>query len=591
MEKSVYDSWTSGRFLKAHTYFGAHPYQTNNVDYCCFRVYAPSAKMVYVKGDFNGWYENIAMQRNTEGIWTVEIKNVPPGSEYKYCIETSEGHWLEKTDPFATLTRQHPSFNSVVEKTEHRWNDDDWVEKRKIFDVEKSPLLIYEVHLGSWQKTPENEFLSYRDIAMRLIPYVKECGFTHIELLPISEHPFLGSWGYQQTGLFATTSRYGLSDDLRFLIDYAHQNDIGVIFDFVPVHFCKDMHGLQKFDGTNLYEYNDWKRENEGWGTLNFDLGKGDVQSFLLSSLDYWASSFHIDGFRFDAVSHLIYRGGLKENGENSEGITFVKHMNGLLDFHYPDILRIAEDSSDYQGVTKKTEENGLGFHLKWDLGFANDHFQFMATPYDARKYQSGKITFARAYHQSEHFLLPYSHDEVVHGKKSLLYKQQGNRDEQFAALAVELAFWIFHPGKKLLFMGQEFAQEKEWNEAYSLDWHELQQKEHEYFFDANKRLFHLYCQTKALYKYDYQLDGNFEWIAIDEENSVFAILRRADEEVVVGVFNFNLMRHYNYALQLPPGTYQNVFTNEDFTTDSAGYYGMNIERLSYQMFKLKGRQ
>lgn len=590
MEKDMYQSWIQGQYLKAHTYFGAHFYRTKKTKGCIFRVYAPNAKMVYVKSDCNGWYENIAMNTTDGGVWEVEIADIEENAEYKYCIETADGQWYEKTDPFSYLAMQHPIFNSVVYKSHYKWQDAPWLEKRQTLKIEESPLLIYEVHLGSWQKTPDNEFLNYTDIAQKLIPYVKECGFTHIELLPVAEHPFLGSWGYQQTGLFSPTSRYGTPDQLRYLIDFAHANDIGVICDFVPVHFCKDMHGLQKFDGSDLYEYSDNRRENPGWGTLNFDLGKGDVQSFLLSALDYWITEFHIDGVRFDAISNLIYRNGIKDHGINHEGLAFVKHMNGLLDFYYPDVLRIAEDSSDFQGVTHSTHDNGLGFHLKWDLGFANDHFQYMATPYHLRAHRGDKITFARAYHESEHFLLPYSHDEVVHGKKSMLCKQQGNRHEQFAALAVEYAFWIFHPGKKLLFMGQEFGQEKEWNEAYSLDWHLLEQKAHQYFFEANKRLFHLYRQEPALYKNDYNLSVGFDWLKIDAANSIYTLLRQFEADVLIGVFNFNDQTHPWYELYLEPGIYENVFTGEVIQTDANGRVHIGLERLSYHIYKLKGR-
>lgn len=589
MEAQMYESWIQGQFLKAHTHFGAHLYTKDNQIHCIFRVYAPAAKMVYIKGDFNGWYGNVPMIYTDGGVWEVERNDVFEGMEYKYCIETYDGQWYEKTDPFAVYARQYPSFNAVVYQSRYNWNDAKWLENRKQWEMEKSPLLIYEVHLGSWQKTLENTFLNYEEIAHRLIHYVQECGFTHIELLPISEHPFLGSWGYQLTGLFSATSRYGHPDQLKYLIDYAHQHNIGVIIDFVPVHFCKDMHGLQQFDGSHLYEYSDDRRENAGWGTSNFDLGKGDVQSLLLSSLDYWISEFHVDGIRFDAVSHLIYRTGLKENGENVEGLAFVKHMNGLLELHYADVLRIAEDSSDFQGVTRATRDGGLGFHLKWDLGFANDHFQFMATPYYLRSTKGEKITFARAYHESEHFVLPYSHDEVVHGKRSLLMKQQGNRPEQFAALAVEYAFWICHPGKKLLFMGQEFGQEKEWNEAFSLDWHLLNEESHQHFFEANKRLFHLYTKEKALYASDYTLSQNFEWNAIDTTYSIYAMTRSFEDDAIVSVFNFDVVHHPWYQLRLKPGKYIDVFTAEEIVTNADGICHVGIERLSYKILKFGG--
>lgn len=587
----MYESWIQGQFLKAHSHFGAHYFMKENQRWCVFRVYAPAAKMVYVKGDFNGWYDNVPLTYTDGGVWEVELLGVAEGMEYKYCVETQMGEWYEKTDPFGLYTKQYPSFNSVVYESHYSWNDDHWLERRKQWRMETSALLIYEVHLGSWQKTLEDTFLNYEEIAHRLVHYVKECGFTHIELLPVSEHPFLGSWGYQLTGLFSATSRYGHPDQLRYLIDYAHQHDVGVIIDFVPVHFCRDMHGLQRFDGSNLYEYNDGRRENEGWGTINFDLGKGDVQSLLLSALDYWISTFHVDGVRFDAVSHLIYRDGLKVNGVNTEGVAFVKHMNGILAQRYPDVLRIAEDSSDFQGVTVPAEDGGLGFHLKWDLGFANDHFQFMATPYYVRNGQGDKITFARAYHESEHFLLPYSHDEVVHGKKSLLMKQQGNRNEQFAALAVEYAFWICHPGKKLLFMGQEFGQEKEWNEAHSLDWHLLNEASHHHFFEANKRLFHLYQQEKALHASDYSLMNHFEWNVIDVAQSIYAMTRRFEDDSIVSIFNFDVVHHPWYRVQVQPGKYIDVFTAEEIVTDDNGVFHVGIERLSYKILKFGGNK
>lgn len=589
MEREIHHRWQNGVELKAHTYFGAHPFEQDGIQKCIFRLYAPSAKSVYVKGDFNGWYTNIPMHLIGDGVWEVEIENVPIGTQYKYGLVTPNDEWLEKTDPFAKSTEQFPSFNSRVCAETYHWNDQLWLDAKKHKNISKEALLIYEVHVGSWQKTKDNKMLNYRDIAPRLISYVKECGFTHIELLPLAEHPFIGSWGYQQTGLFAPTSRYGTPDDLRFFIDYAHNHGIGVILDFVPVHFCKDMHGLQTFDGTNLYEYGDWKRENEGWGTLNFDLGKGDVQSFLLSSLDYWISSFHIDGFRFDAVSHLIYRAGIKERGENEEGLAFVRHMNGLLEFHYPEILRIAEDSSDFQGVTRSTQSNGLGFHFKWDLGYANDHFHYMATPYDKRNEQSAKITFARAYHETEQFLLPFSHDEVVHGKKSMLMKQQGDKAAQFSALSVEYAFWIFHPGKKLLFMGQEFGQEREWNEAESLDWYLLNDPAHRAFFEQNKRLFHLYKNEKVLYTTDYTVATSFKWILIDAVNSVYAIQRSDAESTLLGIFHFGNTETNQYTLDIPKGEYINVFTGEQLKRDAQGQWDISIKKLSYQIYRLRG--
>ncbi|MGL4662416.1 MAG: 1,4-alpha-glucan branching protein GlgB [Culicoidibacterales bacterium] len=589
MEKQMYESWIQGHFLKAHTHFGAHLFERAGHSWCVFRVYAPSAKMVYIKGDFNNWYGNVPMQYTDGGVWEIELEYVTSGSEYKYCIETESGEWYEKTDPFAVYTQQHPSFNSIVHQSQYDWNDRYWLEQRQNWKMEINPLLIYEVHLGSWQKTIENTFLNYEEIAHRLINYVKECGFTHIELLPVTEHPFLGSWGYQLTGLFAATSRYGNPDQLKYLIDHAHQNGVGVIVDFVPVHFCKDMHGLQRFDGSNLYEYNDGRRENVGWGTINFDLGKGDVQSLLMSALDYWISEFHVDGVRFDAVSNLIYRNGMKHQGVNEEGISFVKHMNGMLELHYPDVLRIAEDSSDFQGVTRSTHDGGLGFHLKWDLGYANDHFQFMATPYYLRSTKADKITFARAYHESEHFLLPYSHDEVVHGKRSMLMKQQGSRSEQFAALSVEYAFWICHPGKKLLFMGQEFGQEREWNEAYSLDWHLFDDEAHRYFFDANKRLFHLYRQERALYASDYSLNRDFDWTVIDTMRSVYAMTRRFEEDQIIAIFNFDVVHHPWYELRATPGTYIDLFTNEQIQTNPDGVFHVGLDRLSYKILKFGG--
>lgn len=588
----MYSLWTEGKYLKAYTHFGAHRFERDGEIWYVFRVYAPSAKKVYLKSDINDWYDNIEMQETYGGIWEVEVEGVKHQSAYKYCVLTHDDRWLEKTDPFCRYANQYPTFNSVVYESDYTWNDDGWLQQRKDKKRDREAMLIYEVHLGSWQKTLENTFLDYSEIAQRLVSYVKACGFTHIELLPIAEHPYLGSWGYQQTGLFAPTSRYGTPDQFRYFIDFAHQHNIGVILDFVPVHFCKDAHGLSAFDGTYLYEYSDDRRENKGWGTTHFDLGKGDVQSFLLSALDYWITEFHIDGIRFDAVSHLIYRNGMKHDGLNEEGVMFTKHMNGLLEHHFPDVLRIAEDSSDFQGVTLRTEEGGLGFHLKWDLGFANDHFQFMQTPYAQRSQKSDKITFARAYHESEHFLLPYSHDEVVHGKKSLLMKQQGTREEQFAALAVEYAFWIFHPGKKLIFMGQEFGQEKEWNEAYSLDWHLLDDDGHRTFFEGNKRLFYLYREHCALYAGDYTLLDGFDWLVIDSQKSVYAIARRFADDELIGIFNFDVAEHRDFPIQTkrPNTRYTDLFTGDERMSDENGVLNMNVHRLSYQILKRGGK-
>lgn len=556
-----------------------------------FAVWAPHAKDVALVGDFNQWKgTDYSLERiNKEGLWVGFFTTLTENTVYKYAITTSCNQILFKSDPYAQQSEVRPATASLTPSLSiYEWHDEEWQKTRRDFNAHTSPISIYEVHLGSWKvkgtgkpssKTRNaSEFYTYRELADELIPYVQSLGFTHIELLPLAEHPFDLSWGYQITGYFSVTSRYGSPNDFKYFVDKCHQANIGVIMDWVPGHFCKDDFGLRQFDGKPLYEYEDpRKAEKRSWGTLTFDFGRPEVQSFLISNALFWLEEYHIDGIRVDAVASMLYLNFDKENEEekifNSDGsddhleaYSLIRKLNEVVFSFVPHALMMAEDSSDLPLVTAPTCDGGLGFNFKWNMGWMNDTLAYMKKESNYRKWHHNLLTFSLMYTHSENFLLPLSHDEVVHGKKSLLDKMPGDQWQQFANLRLLYGYMFTHPGKKLLFMGSELAQYAEWKDKEQLDWHLLEYPLHKSLFEYVKSLNHLYQEYPEFYELDHEPLG-FEWIDPHHCNqSIVAFRRRSSiprEEIIV-LCNFTPAVHYDYKLGVPiPGTYQEVFNSD----------------------------
>ncbi|KXT78975.1 1,4-alpha-glucan branching protein GlgB [Streptococcus sp. DD13] len=571
----------SGEHTSLYEKMGAHPIFENQKRIGFhFRLYAPNAQAVYVVGDFNEWEKQHPMLTEGDGYFSLPILGVLEQTAYKYLLHTKDGQWLYKSDPFAFWSEIRPHTASLTYQSHYDFQDQDWINQRLETSYENQPLSIYEVHLGSWkQKHPKQQkddpstdhFYSYREIAPLLIDYVKSNGFTHIELMPIMEHPFDGSWGYQVTGYYSATSRYGEPDDLKYLIDQCHQAGIGVLLDWVPLHFCKDAHGLYLFDGSPLYEYpKESDRENHQWGTANFDLAKGTTRSFLLSNASYWLKEFHFDGIRVDALSYILYwRGETEEDKLNHGAIDFIKRVNALLHTEHKGILMIAEDSSSYPGVTHPLDQGGLGFDLKWDLGWMNDSLKFMSRSSIYRPFHSNELTFGMYYNQNEHFILPLSHDEVVHGKLSIVEKMNGDYEDQFHQARVYYSFMYAHPGKKLLFMGNEWGHIREWHEHREMDWMLLNYPVHQSFHQMMKTLLTLYRDHDAFWKYDFQAyEKGFDWVKIDPEANLYAFRRMSDDEEILIVNNFNDQELFDVELDLPDdGTYRLIFSSNAVPT------------------------
>jgi 1,4-alpha-glucan branching enzyme len=568
-----------GSYYNSHQLFGAHIFKDSDQVYTRFCVWAPNAGKVRLVGDFNNWNgEGYELQRlNDEGIWILVQKQNLEGYAYKYEIFTGANERVLKSDPYAFYSELRPNTASIVHQLgDYQWNDANWIERRAQKNNFSEPAVIYEVHLGSWKTNEEGSFLTYRELADELIPYVVEHGFTHIELMPLIEHPFDGSWGYQGTGYFSVTSRYGTPDDFKFFIDQCHLEGLGVILDWVPGHFCKDAHGLYNFDGTHVYSYsNHHDRENLVWGTSNFDLGKGEVQSFLISNAIFWMEEFHIDGFRMDAVANIIYWPSTN-NGkmENPFGIQFLKKLNKAIHEYDSHVLMIGEDSTDFSNVTTPVPYGGLGFDYKWNMGWMNDMLEYMETPPFARSAIHNKVTFSLLYAFSENFMLPFSHDEVVHGKKSLLDKMPGDYWEKFAQLRLLLGYMFAHPGKKLLFMGFELGQFAEWKDKEQLDWHLLDYELHRKLNTFVKVLIKLYKRSKALYELDH-LQSGFEWIDADNHSqSIFSFIRKGkkEEDTLVIICNFTGISYPEYKIGVPrPGEYREILNNDDLEFGGTG--------------------
>jgi len=545
-----------GSLFHSHECFGAHVVKKGNKVGTTFTVWAPHAKGVSVVGDFNNWNgsEHKMEKLNDQGIWTIYIPEIGHGTIYKYEISTKRGEVLLKSDPFAFYSELRPSTASIVyDLSGYKWKDAKYRKQKFKKSVYEEPVLIYEVHLGSWKKKENGDFYTYTELATELIPYVKDHGFTHIEILPLVEHPYDRSWGYQGVGYFSSTSRYGNPHELMSFIDECHQNGLGVIMDWVPGHFCKDSHGLYMFDGEPTYEYEGYDaRENEVWGTANFDLSKPEVKSFLISNALYWMEYFHIDGFRVDAVANILY--WKNRNEENPFATQFLRKLNEAVFEHDPQVLMIAEDSTDWPLVTAPTYEGGLGFNFKWNMGWMNDVLTYMETHPTERKHHHNKMTFSFLYAFSENFVLPFSHDEVVHGKKSLLNKMPGTYEEKFAQLRVLFGYYLSHPGKKLLFMGSEFGQFDEWKDLEQVDWmikdYEYHSKMNKYF----KELLSIYKKNKSLYEVDNHWDG-FSWIdANNADQSVFSFIRKGKnkDDYVIVICNFREISYDTYRIGVP---------------------------------------
>ncbi|WHY69086.1 1,4-alpha-glucan branching enzyme [Neobacillus sp. SuZ13] len=565
-----------GSLYESYKVFGAHPVTQKGVKGTRFSVWAPHAIEVKVVGNFNKWDgSNHGMTKvNTEGIWSIFIPGLLENEIYKYQIETAAGNKFLKADPYAFYSELRPHTASVIYNIEgYDWKDQQWFKNKKKKRIYEEPLAIYEIHLGSWRKKDEGRFYTYRELAAELIPYVLEHHFTHIEIMPLVEHPYDRSWGYQGTGYYSPTSRYGSPHDLMYFIDQCHQNGIGVILDWVPGHFCKDAHGLYMFDGRPTYEYKDiFVRENEVWGTANFDLGKGEVKSFLISNALFWMKCYHVDGFRVDAVANMLYwkAGGISQ--KNEYAVSFLRKLNEVVFETDPTVLMIAEDSTDWPLVTGPAYEGGLGFNYKWNMGWMNDILKYMEAESQNRKYMHDKVTFSLMYAYSENFVLPFSHDEVVHGKKSLLNKMPGDYWRKFAQLRLLYGFLMSHPGKKLLFMGGEFGQFDEWKDLEELDWVLHDYEMHRVLNDYFKELMLFYKRTKALWELDHSNEG-FEWIDVNnKDQSIFSFIRKGKKEsdLIIIVCNFTEVVYENFKVGVPSYAYY----HEIFNSDAVSYGG-----------------
>ena len=536
-----------GTHYEIYKLMGAHPTKQKGKDGVYFAVWAPRAQEVAVVGDFNGWdpNENIMKCDNDMGIYQLFIPGVKSGDLYKFCITSPSGELLYKADPYANYAEKRPGNASrVYDITNFKWNDSVWMKNRQNYDVNKNAMSIYEVHPGSWRKHPQNEhdedgFYNYRELAHSLAEYVKDMGYTHVELMGIAEHPFDGSWGYQVTGYYAPTSRYGTPDDFQYFVNYMHKNKIGVILDWVPAHFPKDAHGLADFDGTPTYEYADPRKgEHPDWGTKVFDYEKNEVKNFLIANALFWMEQYHIDGLRVDAVASMLYLDYGRENGQwvpnkygenkNLEAIEFFKHLNTVVLGRNKGTVMIAEESTAWPKVTAHPEEGGLGFSLKWNMGWMHDFLEYMKLDPYFRQYNHHKMTFSLTYAYSENYVLVLSHDEVVHLKCSMINKMPGLGQDKIENLKVGYSYMLGHPGKKLLFMGQEFGQYREWSEARELDWYLTAESSHRELRDYVKELLKMYKKYPALYATDHT-DGAYEWINADDAcRSIYSFIRKS---------------------------------------------------------------
>ncbi|HII4463541.1 TPA: 1,4-alpha-glucan branching protein GlgB [Clostridium perfringens] len=585
-----FDLFLEGKEHSAYKFMGAHFITENRKRGVRFTTWAPRASKIYVIGDFNNWElkEEYSMKKiNERGIWSLFLPKLEEGIKYKFAVVNECGNnTVYKADPYAFKSELRPNTASVLTKIKSfRWGDKRWLNKREKEGLDNKPMNIYELHLGSW-KRKDGEFMTYEEISEVLVEYIKEMGYTHVEFMPINEHPLDASWGYQGVGYYSVTSRYGDLNGLKTLINKLHKNNIGVLLDWVPSHFCKDEHGLFMFDGSPTYEYEAWwKANNEGWGTCNFDLGRPEVKSFLFSNAMYWINEFHVDGLRVDAVSNMLYLDYGREYGEwepniyggngNLEAIAFLKELNTIIKKEGKGAITVAEESTSWEGITKPVEEDGLGFDYKWNMGWMNDTLSYIELDPIYRKYHHNKMNFSMMYNYSEKFILPISHDEVVHGKKSLINKMWGDDWKKYAGLRLYASFMMGHPGKKLMFMGCEFGQFVEWREWEELQWNvieefDIHRKTKEYF----KALNHFYLENSSLWSLDYEEEG-FKWIDADNsEESVLSFIRigKNKKEKLIFICNFTPEVYYDFKVGVPElGEYVEVFNSDSLEFGGAG--------------------
>ncbi len=601
-----FDLFLEGKEHSAYKFMGAHFVTENRKRGVRFTTWAPSSSKIYVIGDFNNWElkEEYSMEKiNERGIWSLFLPKLEEGINYKFAVVNECGNnTVYKDDPYAFKSELRPNTASVLTKIKSfRWGDKRWLNKREKEGLDNKPMNIYELHLGSW-KRKNGEFMTYEEISHILPEYIKDMGYTHVEFMPINEHPLDASWGYQGVGYYSVTSRYGDLNGLKILINKLHKNNIGVLLDWVPSHFCKDEHGLFMFDGSPTYEYGAWwKANNEGWGTCNFDLGRPEVKSFLFSNAMYWINEFHIDGLRVDAVSNMLYLDYGREYGEwepniyggngNLEAIAFLKELNTIVKNEGKGAITVAEESTSWEGITKPVKEGGLGFDYKWNMGWMNDTLSYIELDPIYRKYHHNKMNFSMMYNYSEKFILPISHDEVVHGKKSLINKMWGDDWKKYAGLRLYASFMMGHPGKKLMFMGCEFGQFVEWREWEELQWNvieefDIHRKTKEYF----KALNHFYLDNSSLWSLDYEEKG-FKWIDADNsEQGVFSFMRigKNKKEKLIFICNFTSEVYYDFKVGVPKlGEYVEVFNSDALEFGGAGnIMGDSILKAKEESFK-----
>lgn len=589
---SEYDTYLfhNGSHYNAYKFMGAHLITEKRKRGVRFTTWAPKAKAINVVGDFNNWevLEEYSLERITKsGLWSSFIPSMKEGQVYKYAITTEQNKIILKSDPYSIYSELRPNTASIITRDlKYRWKDRKWINSRNKTDIYKSPVNIYELHLGSWRTDENGEFLSYLELAKKLPEYVKNMGYTHVELMPIMEHPLDDSWGYQVVGYYSVTSRYGTRDEFKELINALHNEGIGIILDWVPGHFCKDNHGLYKYDGSVTYEYEELsKQENKGWGAANFDLGRPEVKSFLISNALYWLREFHIDGLRVDAVANILYLDYGREKGEwspnkyggreNLEAAKFIKELNTAVFKEFSNVLMIAEESTTWPMVTRPVEMGGLGFNFKWNMGWMNDVLKYVEIDPIYRKYHHNLINFAMMYHYTENFILPISHDEVVHGKKSLIDKMWGDYWNKFSGLRAFLGFMMTHPGKKTTFMGNEFAQFIEWRSYEQLEWKLIDEfPRHKQTQDFYKDLNNLYKTEKALWELDYEQDG-FKWIDADnKDQSIFIYCRMGEDkkDTLIVICNFTPKVYYDFKVGVPYlGEYYELFNSDASSYGGSG--------------------
>ncbi len=598
-----------GTHYEVYKKLGAHVMELNGVKGVYFAVWAPKAKNVSVVGNFNGWmgYNHNMNKLADSGIFELFVPELSEGELYKFAVTSMNGETWLKADPFANASEFRPASASIVTNIEgYDWEDTEWMEQRKEEDNKKKPMAIYEVHLGSWKKTNDEKrcgFYNYRAIAEELGAYVKEMGYTHVELMGIAEHPFDGSWGYQVTGYYSPTSRYGTAKDFMYFVDYMHKLGIGVILDWVPAHFPRDEYGLANFDGSCVYEYADSRKgEHPDWGTKIFDYAKNEVSDFLIANALFWVNEFHVDGLRVDAVASMLYLDYGKTPGnwvpnkygghENLEAIEFFKHLNSIMEQRAKGAIMIAEESTAWPLVTHEPEEGGLGFIYKWNMGWMNDFLEYVKIDPYFKKYNHQKMTFGMTYAFSENFILVISHDEVVHLKCSMLEKMPGTFEQKFENLKTAYSFMFGHPGKKLLFMGQEFGQIREWSEERSLDWYLLEEKPHQNLHQYVKELLHLYTEHPAMSELDDSWEG-FEWINCEDgERSTFSFIRKdkSEKKCLLFIMNFTPVLWEDYTVGVPElGTYQVILdsTWEDFKNPKKKVYTAEKEECNNRKYSL----